>query len=201
MLCPTNLKQRSKKPSKAKEQKNTINVIENSDNSNNASYDEAVENNDGMAAKETPTLHTFWNQKKSVEEADELELNDNEEQLEKVDVNDDIGGPSENEIEIRNWYKKIPTALDDLVVNHTIPIFEVCFLGCQALFAFDNTTSHAAFSHDALITKYMNLNMVFPSDYCILELRGEAKGLKKVLRERGLWPEKELRLKEAQELM
>ncbi|CAG8843627.1 45916_t:CDS:2, partial [Gigaspora margarita] len=44
-------------------------------------------------------------------------------------------------------------------------------------------------------------NMIFPSDYCIPKLRGEAKGLREVLRERGLWPEKELKLKEAQELM
>ncbi|CAG8755577.1 33530_t:CDS:1, partial [Gigaspora margarita] len=43
-----------------------------------------------------------------------------------------------------------------------------------------------------------NQDMVFLSDYYILDLR---KGLKKVLRKRGLWPEKELRLKEAQELM
>ncbi|CAG8839330.1 2252_t:CDS:1, partial [Cetraspora pellucida] len=44
-------------------------------------------------------------------------------------------------------------------------------------------------------------DMVFPSDYHIPELRGEAKGLKEVLKERGLWPEEELRLKEAQELI
>ncbi|CAG8495609.1 11969_t:CDS:2 [Gigaspora rosea] len=31
----------------SKEQKNSINVIKNSDNSNNASYNKAVENNDG----------------------------------------------------------------------------------------------------------------------------------------------------------
>ncbi|CAG8757832.1 17169_t:CDS:1, partial [Gigaspora margarita] len=84
--------------------------------------------------------------------------------------------------------------------------------------------SHAAFLHNALITKYMilssveqqekicsisyfcnrekhNQDMVFLSNYCILKLHGEAKGLKEVLRERGLWPEKGLRLKKAQELM
>ncbi|CAG8795803.1 12644_t:CDS:1, partial [Gigaspora margarita] len=37
----TNCKQRSKKASKAKKQKNSINVIKNSDDSNNASYDKA----------------------------------------------------------------------------------------------------------------------------------------------------------------
>ncbi|CAG8854899.1 34710_t:CDS:1, partial [Gigaspora margarita] len=42
MPCPTNL---SKKASEAKKQKNSINIIENSNNSDNASYDERVENN------------------------------------------------------------------------------------------------------------------------------------------------------------
>ncbi|CAG8772171.1 12928_t:CDS:1, partial [Cetraspora pellucida] len=37
--------------------------------------------------------------------------------------------------------------------------------------------------------------------YHISELHEEAKGLREVLRERGLWPEKGLKLKEAQELM
>ncbi|CAG8635432.1 19729_t:CDS:2 [Gigaspora rosea] len=46
MPHPTNLKQRSKKASEAKKQKNSINIIKNFDDSDNASYDEAVENND-----------------------------------------------------------------------------------------------------------------------------------------------------------
>ncbi|CAG8607258.1 17279_t:CDS:2 [Cetraspora pellucida] len=110
------------------------------------------------------------------------------------------------------------------VTNYAIPIFEACFPGCQALFAFDNATSHSAFSRDALIANHMNLgpagkqeklcsisyfrkgrkydqNMVFLSDYHIPELRGEAKGLKEVLKKRGLWPEEGLRLKEARELI
>ncbi|CAG8837121.1 8961_t:CDS:2, partial [Cetraspora pellucida] len=44
-------------------------------------------------------------------------------------------------------------------------------------------------------------DMVFASDYHITELRGEAKGLKEVLKKRGLWPEEGLRLKEARELI
>ncbi|CAG8836716.1 25112_t:CDS:1, partial [Racocetra persica] len=40
-------------------------------------------------------------------------------------------------------------------------------------------------------------DMIFSSDYHIPELRGEAKGLREVLREIGLWPEKGLKLKEA----
>ncbi|CAG8766868.1 17285_t:CDS:2, partial [Gigaspora rosea] len=137
MSHPTNLKQRSKKASEAKEQKNSINVIENSDDNDNAFYNETVENNnatgiikrlqaatkkydnntdleaynnnlfaqlennaegivkklqesankyywehdsnktrstsylENSVSKGTPTLHTFWNKEKSVEEADE----------------------------------------------------------------------------------------------------------------------------------
>ncbi len=54
------------------------------------------------------------------------------------------------------WWKA-----DDLVnqvVERAIPIFEVRFPGCQALFAFDNASSHAAFSPDVLIAKHMNLS-------------------------------------------
>ncbi len=45
------------------------------------------------------------------------------------------------------------------VVERAIPIFEACFLGCQALFAFDNALSHATFLANALIVKCMNLNL------------------------------------------
>ncbi|CAG8844755.1 24433_t:CDS:2, partial [Gigaspora margarita] len=159
MPHPTNLKQRSKKASEAKEQKNSINIIENSDDSNNASYNEVVKNNDDMGIikrlqvatkkydnntdlknyddnnlfaynelldesvvkKFKDTVNKYYQeynfnktQKKSVEEADEVELNDDEGQLEEVDEDNDIEGPSEDEIEICNWHKKIPTALDDL---------------------------------------------------------------------------------------
>ncbi|CAG8800953.1 6328_t:CDS:1, partial [Racocetra fulgida] len=83
------------------------------------------------------------------------------------------------------------------------------------LFAFDNATSHATFSLDTLIANHMNLNpagkqekirnisyfrerikydqdIVFPSDYHIPKLCGEAKGLREVLTKRGLWPEEGL---------
>ncbi|CAG8840424.1 30148_t:CDS:1, partial [Racocetra persica] len=49
--------------------------------------------------------------------------------------------------------------------------------------------------------KESDQDMIFSSDYRIPELRGEAKGLKEVLRERELWPEKGLKLKEARELI
>ncbi|CAG8702261.1 149_t:CDS:2, partial [Racocetra fulgida] len=89
------------------------------------------------AAKGTPTLHTFWAQKKSSEETSEAELYDdvderlenerqleefddeqlaNEGWLEEVDEND-IGGMSEDEIEPHNWNKKISTALENLTLD------------------------------------------------------------------------------------
>jgi len=118
------------------------------------------------------------------------------------------------------WWKT-----DDLinqVVKCAIPIFEAYFSGCQVLFAFDNASSHAAFSPDALIAKNMNLNpggkqpkmrrtyfgneriqqdMIFPSDYHIPNLREQPKGLKQVLIERELWPNKGLKLEEARNIM
>jgi hypothetical protein len=49
---------------------------------------------------------------------------------------------------------------DDLakqVVEKALPIFECCFPNAQALFAFDNATSHVAFTTDTLRAKQMNL--------------------------------------------
>ncbi len=88
------------------------------------------------------------------------------------------------------WWKA--EDLVNQVVECAIPIFEKRFPGCQALFAFDNASSHAAFSPDALIAKHMNLSpggkqpkirstyfgegvqqeMVFPLDYHISKLHG-----------------------------
>ncbi len=117
------------------------------------------------------------------------------------------------------WWKT-----DDLinqVVKRAIPIFEARFPGYQILFAFDNASSHSAFSPDALIAKHMNLNpggkqpkmrktyfgeeipqdMIFPLDYHIPELCGQPKGLKQVLKERGLWPNEGLKLEEARRVL
>lgn len=90
----------------------------------------------------------------------------------------------------------------------TIRIFELLFPGCQALFAFDNATSHCAYAPDALVASKMRLNsggkqpklrdgfdhrkgrpqsMNFPGDYEVENLRGLPKGIKQVLLERGLW--------------
>jgi hypothetical protein len=79
--------------------------------------------------------------------------------------------------------------------------------GCVAVFAFDNSGNHTLFSKDALCAHKMNLGsggkqphmrpgifqghpqlMLFPNDHPNVSLRGQPKGLKVVLEERGLWP-------------
>ena len=101
------------------------------------------------------------------------------------------------------------------MVEHTmkvaLPIFRWAFPGCQALFAFDNASNHSSFAPDALVVSRMNRNpggkqplmrdgfiyskqrpqsMVFSDNHPILSLRGKAKGIEQVLRERGLWRER-----------
>ena len=75
-----------------------------------------------------------------------------------------------------------------------------------AVFAFDNSSSHAKLADDTLNATNMNLNpggkqpimrdtifngqiqsMVFPADYPDEKLRGNPKGMKIILQERGLW--------------
>ena len=91
---------------------------------------------------------------------------------------------------------------DDLVqqvTNVAIPIFETAFPGCQALFLFDNATSHAAFAPDALRAKSMSLrpggsqsklrpgfNSLTGEVQQMVDGSGTPKGLKRVLEEQGL---------------
>ncbi|GES93332.1 hypothetical protein RCL_jg21131.t1 [Rhizophagus clarus] len=90
--------------------------------------------------------------------------------------------------------------LIDQVKTKTIPIFETLFPNCIALFAFDNSSNHAAFKSDALVASRMNLkpggkqpkmrNTIFgPSNQhqSMVNENGEPKGIKQVLIERGLW--------------
>ena len=53
------------------------------------------------------------------------------------------------------WWEAID--LYNQVLDRAIPTFEAQFPGMQALFAFDNATSHAAFADDALCANRMNL--------------------------------------------
>jgi hypothetical protein len=105
----------------------------------------------------------------------------------------------------------------DDMVEHTvkvaIPIFNATFPNCQAVFFFDNASNHSSYAADALRVENMNLNpggkqawlrdgyihdqgrsqsMKFPAEYFNRELAGKQKGIKRVLKERGLWPERGL---------
>jgi hypothetical protein len=96
----------------------------------------------------------------------------------------------------------------DQLRDLTIPLFEKAHPGCQALFFCDNATNHTAFAKDALRVGKMNLSDggVPTADMKVgcfyrdnrhhnqkmdVMRRGEkvAKGMHKVLRERGLWHE------------
>ena len=88
------------------------------------------------------------------------------------------------------------------------------FPACQAVFLPDNASNHS-YAPDALRVENMNLNpggkqsilreafmhrkgrpqsMSFPPDYHSLELAGKPKEIKRVLKERGLCPERSLML-------
>ena len=107
----------------------------------------------------------------------------------------------------------------DDMVDHTvkvaIPIFNAAFPGCQAVFLFDNASNHSSYAANALRVENMNLHpggkqsilrdgfihskgspqkMTFPADYHNTQLAGKAKGIKRVLKERELWPEQGLLL-------
>ncbi|CAG8852681.1 37079_t:CDS:2, partial [Gigaspora margarita] len=55
--------------------------------------------------------------------------------------------------------------------------------GCVGIFAFDNATSHKAFSEDALVASKMNLG---PGGLAP-KMHETPKGIQRVLSERGLW--------------
>ena len=89
--------------------------------------------------------------------------------------------------------------LVDQVLKLAIPIFEVAFPGCQALFLFDNATSHSAYTKDALRASTMNLrpggaqaqlcpgiNSLTGEIQHMIMPDGSPKGLQMVLQEREL---------------
>src|SRR6266498_4034874 len=104
------------------------------------------------------------------------------------------------------------------LVHKAVPIFEILHPGCIAIFCFDQSTNHNAMAEDALIATRMNLgsggvqpkmrdgwyinereekciqSMTFPDNHPVEKLRGQPKGIKKVLEERNLWPKKKINL-------
>ncbi|GES98821.1 hypothetical protein PHYBLDRAFT_144584 [Rhizophagus clarus] len=103
----------------------------------------------------------------------------------------------------------------DQLVHQAIPIFEILHPGCTGVFCFDQSTNHNAMAGDALVATKMNLSpggkqpkmrdgwyineygekciqsMIFPDNH---HLKGQPKGIKQVLKERNLWPMREIRL-------
>ena len=95
------------------------------------------------------------------------------------------------------------------VKKKAIPILQKRFPGKKAIFAFDNSSGHAAFAKDALVASRMNLNpggaqpkmqdtvfagetqrMVFSADGAPFpDLIGQPKGIRRVVTGRGLWVE------------
>ena len=91
-----------------------------------------------------------------------------------------------------------------------VPLFEMAFPPdqFQGLFLFDNATNHRVMADDALDVKKMNLgpggkqpvmrdswNTLTKSPQKMTDVNGVPIGIRKTLEERGLWPEKGLRLK------
>ena len=83
-----------------------------------------------------------------------------------------------------------------------IAIFQYAFPGYRGRWAFDNATNHSSYDPQAPVASQLSLNsgsqarmqegfeynsalpqaMVYPDDHCNPSLRGQAKGLKKSLR-------------------
>jgi len=91
-----------------------------------------------------------------------------------------------------------------------LPLFEEKHPGCIGLFCFDQSSNHNSFKEDALVATKMNLgpggkNIKHMRDGYFLkegekviqkmeDVNGVPKGIKAVLIERGLWPDKGLNL-------
>ena len=99
------------------------------------------------------------------------------------------------------------------MINDDGSDLQCCLPGCQAVYLFGNASNHPSCAADALRVENMNLHpggkqsilregfmnhkgrpqsMSFPPNYDNLELAGKPKRIKRVLKERGLWPERGL---------
>ena len=88
-------------------------------------------------------------------------------------------------------------------IQIALPIFQVAFPGCQALFAIDNAFNHSCFASDTLLATKINCgsggaqplmrdgfihlkkclqSMVYSNNYPHYELREKAKGLEQILK-------------------
>ena len=125
-------------------------------------------------------------------------------------LRDDEGVPVRQAIKYLE-YGKDNYWTGEKMVEHTefaIKMLKLAFPGCEGLYAFDNASNHCAYAPDALIATKMNLgpggkqpvlrdgwdhvqnlphSMVFSQDYPDPRLRGQPKGIRQVLVERGLW--------------
>ncbi|CAG8828449.1 35402_t:CDS:2, partial [Gigaspora margarita] len=208
MPCPTSRQKKAIKAYEAKVHKHSANnsEAENSNDIGNLSVcDEPIENNnaENIVKKLQDAVNKYYQEhhsnqtrrlrylgnsvctkrRKRQQQFNEEQL-ENEDQLEEVNEDEkNIGGLLEDEIEACNLLKKILAALENLALD---------------IEKENEKLRSTSYFHEGI--RY-DQNMIFPSDYRILELCGKAKGLKEVLRERGLWPEKELKLKGARELM
>ena len=101
------------------------------------------------------------------------------------------------------------------VLDVALPVFRVAFPDFVGVWIFDNSSNHGCFAPDALRAEKLNLgpggkqphlrdgfidrqqvpqSMQFPPDYDEPDLAGKPKGIKQILKERGLWPAQGLRL-------
>ncbi len=95
----------------------------------------------------------------------------------------------------------------DQAVKIATRMFSYSYPGCQALFAFDNSSHHRCYTEDALLIENMNLgpgekqpilhngfnhttqeaqSIVFPDNHPNPSLRDKSKRIKQVLIEHGL---------------
>jgi hypothetical protein len=87
----------------------------------------------------------------------------------------------------------------DQTLNAAIPLFEQAHPGCKAVFFFDNATIHSSYADNALLAKSLALKAGYGTavrdtfDYRnnrpqkMTDENGESRGLKEILKERGLW--------------
>ncbi|CAG8760092.1 22769_t:CDS:2 [Rhizophagus irregularis] len=130
-----------------------------------------------------------------------LQLNEKQKLLEKmINISHEarvIMNPGTNN---DSWWN-----IELLIIDHVIPIFEATHPRVVAIFAFDNSTSHGAFSSDTLIANRMNVKpggkqskmkntvfngnvqyMNYPDNFPDESLHGKPKGMRQILHEHQL---------------